>query len=126
MSWSATPSVSSTASTARGGGGGRARAISGEKMAAAFDGFAAGGALDYEVLDKGQDAFDVNVTGCRYARFYREIGAPDLGFLLVCSSDFDMAEGFGPEVQFTRTQTIKQGASHCDFRYRLKKAAKAE
>jgi hypothetical protein len=96
----------------------------GEKMAAAFDGFAAGGALDYEVLDNGREAFDVNVTGCRYARFYREIGAPELGFLLVCSSDVDMAEGFGPEVQFSRTQTIMQGASHCDFRYRLKQIAK--
>jgi len=29
-----------------------------------------------------------------------------------------MAEGFGPEIKLTRTQTIMQGASHCDFRYR--------
>jgi hypothetical protein len=28
-----------------------------------------------------------------------------------------MAEGFGADVQLTRTQTIMQGASHCDFRY---------
>jgi hypothetical protein len=34
-----------------------------------------------------------------------------------------MAEGFGPEVEFTRTQTIMQGASHCDFRFKLKQAA---
>jgi hypothetical protein len=42
---------------------------------------------------------------------------PELGFLLVCSSDLAMAEGFGAGVQLTRTQTIMQGASHCDFRY---------
>lgn len=47
---------------------------------------------------------------------------PELGFLLVCSADFPMAEGFGG-VQLTRTQTIMQGASHCDFRYALKKRA---
>jgi L-2-amino-thiazoline-4-carboxylic acid hydrolase len=28
-----------------------------------------------------------------------------------------MAEGFGRDIEFTRTQTIMQGASHCDFRY---------
>jgi len=93
----------------------------GEKVASAFDGFAAGGALDYEVLQQEPDAFDVNVTGCRYAQFYHELGVPELGFLLICSSDFAMVEGFGGDVQLTRTQTIMQGAHHCDFRYALKK-----
>ena len=31
-----------------------------------------------------------------------------------------MAEGYGGDVQLTRTQTIMQGADHCDFRYKLK------
>ena len=60
----------------------------GENMASAFDRFAAGDALDYEVLKQTPDAFDVNVTGCRYARFFQELGEPELGFLLVCSADF--------------------------------------
>ncbi len=94
----------------------------GEKMASAFDMFAAGGALDYAVVKQAPDAFEINVTECRYARFYKEIGAPELGFLLTCSADFPMAEGFGADVQLTRTQTIMQGASHCDFRYALKKS----
>jgi hypothetical protein len=94
----------------------------GEKLAASFDAFAAGNALDYEVVNQAPDAFDVNVTGCRYARFYQELGVPELGFLLVCSLDFPMAEGFGADVQLTRTQTIMQGASHCDFRYNMKQA----
>lgn len=96
----------------------------GDKMAASFEGFAAGEALDYDVVRKAPDAFEVNVTDCRYARFYKEIGAPELGFLLVCSADFAMAEGFGGEVELTRTQTIMQGAGHCDFRYRLAEGAK--
>lgn len=96
----------------------------GEKMAAAFDNYAAGDALDYEVLKQAPDAFELNITGCRYANFYNEIGAPELGFLLVCSSDFPIAEGFGADVQLTRTQTIMQGASHCDFRYVLKESEK--
>ena len=93
----------------------------GEKMAAAFDGFAAGSALDYEVVRQAPDAFDVNVTGCRYAEFYKKLGVPELGFLLVCGADFSMSEGFGSDVKFTRTKTIMQGDSHCDFRYVLKK-----
>jgi len=96
----------------------------GEKMASAFEMFAAGDALDYEVVKQAPDAFEVNVTECRYAKFYTEIGAPELGFLLTCSADFRMTEGFGADVQLTRTQTIMQGASHCDFRYVLKRSEK--
>jgi hypothetical protein len=96
----------------------------GEKVASAFEMFAAGDALEYEVIKKTPEAFEVNVTECRYAKFYNKIGAPELGFLLTCSADFSHAEGFGANVQLTRTQTIMQGASHCDFRYALKKNEK--
>lgn len=96
----------------------------GEKIASAFEMFAAGGALEYEVVKKTPNAFELNVTQCRYAEFYKKIGAPELGFLLTCSADFSHAEGFGADVQLTRTQTIMQGASHCDFRYMLKQSEK--
>ena len=89
----------------------------GDNMGSAFEMYAAGGALDYDMLKQSPDAFEVNVTGCRYAQFYKELGVPELGFLLVCSADFPMAEGFGTDIKLTRTQTIMQGASHCDFRY---------
>lgn len=96
----------------------------GQSVAAAFEKYAEGGALDYDVLKKTPEAFEMNITGCRYAEFYKKIGAPDLGFLLVCSADFDVAEGFGAGVKLTRTQTIMQGASHCDFRYALEKRSR--
>lgn len=94
----------------------------GHNMAAAFETYAQENALAYKVQDQSKDRFDLDVTECRYAQFFKEIGAPELGFLLVCSSDFHMAEGFGPGVELKRTQTIMQGASHCDFRYRRRKA----
>ena len=93
----------------------------GENVGNAFKGFAAADGLDYEVKKETPEAFDVNVTGCRYAEFYKKMNAPELGFLLVCSADFAMTEGFGAGVKLKRTQTIMQGASHCDFRYQLKK-----
>jgi hypothetical protein len=90
----------------------------GQMMASAFKTYAAGDALDYQVREQSKDAFAIDVTRCRYAEFYQELGEPELGFLLVCSADFAVAEGVGSDVALTRTQTIMQGASHCDFRYR--------
>ena len=87
-------------------------------MGAELAAFAREDALDYRVIEKSQDAFAFDVTACRYAEFYQELGEPELGFLLVCSGDFDMAEGFGSDIKFARTQTIMQGAGHCDFRYK--------
>lgn len=91
-----------------------------EKVVAGLPIFAAGDALDVEMIESTSDAVDFNVTRCRYAEFYKELGEPELGFLLSCSGDFAMAEGVSPDLELTRTQTIMRGASHCDFRYRLK------
>ena len=94
----------------------------GKFVASAFASYANEDALDYTVIEQSQDAFEIDVTRCRYAEFYQELGEPELGFLLVCTADFATAEGFGPGVELTRTQTIMQGAGHCDFRYRRLKA----
>ena len=95
----------------------------GEKVASAFEMFAAGDALRYQVVEDTPEAFGLNVTECRYAKFYEEIGAPELGFLLTCSGDTDFFDAgvFGASARLTITQTIMQGAPHCDFRYALKK-----
>ena len=93
----------------------------GKFLASGFATFARDDALDYDVIEQSEDAFAFDVTGCRYAEFYKELGEPELGFLLVCGADFPMAEGFGPDIKLTRTQTIMQGAGHCDFRYKRSK-----
>jgi hypothetical protein len=86
-------------------------------MASAFSTYARDDALSYDVVEQSQDKFEINVKACRYAEFYKALGEPELGFLLVCSADFATADGFGPDIKLTRTQTIMQGASFCDFRY---------
>jgi hypothetical protein len=40
----------------------------GEKVGKSFEAFAAGDALDYEVVKQTTDTFELNVTGCRYAK----------------------------------------------------------
>jgi hypothetical protein len=78
-----------------------------------------GGDIDVQVLTMEPDTFEFNITGCRYADFFRQLGEPELGALLLCDVDFDVAEVGSPEVQLTRTQTIMQGAPHCHFHYRM-------
>jgi hypothetical protein len=82
-----------------------------------------GDAIDVEFLTQEPEAMDFNITGCRFAQFFRELGEPELGFALLCALDGTVAEELGEgDVKLTRTGTIMQGASHCDFRYRLRRA----
>lgn len=77
-------------------------------------------ALQIEVLEASKDKLDFNVTRCRYSEMYKEMGLGDIGHLLSCNRDGDFCIGYNPDMELTRTQTIMKGASHCDFRYRMK------
>ncbi|MBX7110877.1 MAG: L-2-amino-thiazoline-4-carboxylic acid hydrolase [Dehalococcoidia bacterium] len=78
----------------------------------------AGGDLTIETLREDGERLDFNVTRCRFAEMYERLGARDLGFLLSCGRDFTLSEGYSTDLALERTQTIMQGASFCDFRYR--------
>ena len=53
----------------------------------------------------------------RYAEMYRSMGLGEIGHLLSCQRDGSFCEGYDPKLKFARTQTLMQGASHCDFHY---------
>jgi len=78
----------------------------------------AGGALELDVLRDDGQALEFNVTRCRYAEMYRRLGLAGLGPVLSCNRDGSMIEGFNPDIEFRRTQTLMEGAPCCDFRYR--------
>lgn len=78
-----------------------------------------GDALRIETLRQDERHYDFNVTRCRYAEMYREMGLADLGAVLSCNRDGAFCEGYHPKLRLERTQTIMGGASHCDFRYRM-------
>jgi len=78
-----------------------------------------GGALEMEVVQLTDTAYDFNVTRCRYAEMYRALGIPELGTVLSCGRDYALGEGFNQNLKLTRTQTIMEGAPFCDFRYRM-------
>jgi len=75
--------------------------------------------VEVEILRHDKEALDMDVTRCRFAEFFRALGEPELGALLVCEPDFDIAAVGEGDVNLTRDQTIMQGAPSCTFRYRF-------
>ncbi len=84
-----------------------------------------GGALEVDIHEQTDTAFRFDVTRCQYAEMYREMGLGEIGHLLSCQRDGTFCEGYDKRLKMTRTQTIMQGASHCDFSYRLEDDAKS-
>jgi len=78
-------------------------------------------AMLIDVLEKNESRFFFNVRRCRYAEMYQALGIPELGQILSCNRDYALIEGFNPDVELQRTQTIMEGAQFCDFRYQLKR-----
>jgi hypothetical protein len=104
------------------GGRDLARAIgehSLEAFAQSLDRWREDDALEIEILEQSASSLSFNVTRCRYAEMYRALGLADLGASLSCQRDYELAQGFNPDIKLERTQTIMQGAPHCDFRFRL-------
>lgn len=82
-------------------------------------------ALKIEKIEATEEKLDFNIVRCRYSEMYREMGLGEIGHLLSCNRDGDFCIGYNPDMELTRTQTIMKGASHCDFRYRMKKGEEA-
>lgn len=74
-------------------------------------------AMRLKVIEQTETHLAFDVTRCRYAEMYRALGIPELGAVLSCNRDAALVEGFNPDITMTRTQTLMQGASCCDFRY---------
>ncbi len=70
-------------------------------------------------LGKDKEALDLDVSRCRFADFSRALGERELGALLNCEADFDVAAAGKGEVSLDRAQTIMPGAPSCTFRHRF-------
>jgi hypothetical protein len=84
-----------------------------------------GGALERDVLEQSDSHYRFNVTRCKYAEMYRDMGLGEIGHLLSCQRDGTFCEGYDRRLKLKRTQTIMQGASHCDFDYSYDKDGEA-
>lgn len=83
-------------------------------------------ALQIDVLRATETHFDYNVHRCRYAEAYREMGLGGIGHLLSCNRDGVFCQGYDPRITLERTQTLMEGAEHCDFRYTFHPDGSAE
>jgi len=75
--------------------------------------------VSFDILRNDDEALHIDVASCRFAEFFRALGEPELGALLVCYADVDIAEAAGGGVSLDRAQTIMQGAPCCTFRYKF-------
>jgi hypothetical protein len=87
------------------------------RFATLFERWKEGNAYDMEVIRQTPVNYDFNIHRCGYAEMYREMGLADIGHLLSCQRDGVFCEGYDPKIRMQRTQTVMQGASHCDFRF---------
>ena len=78
-----------------------------------------GNDVEFEILRHDKVAPDIDVTRCRFAEFFRALGEPELGTLLICETDFDIASVGEGEVSLDRAQTIMRAAPSCTFRYKF-------
>ena len=74
-------------------------------------------ALETETLEQTDTHYSFNVTRCAYAEMYRSLGMAELGATMSCNRDYSLVEGFNPDIQLVREQTIMKGAPCCTFRY---------
>jgi hypothetical protein len=81
----------------------------------------ADGALEIEVLEATDQTFSFDVTRCRYAEAYREMGLAGIGHLMSCNRDGTFCQGYDPDITLVRDHTIMAGAPRCTFRYSYKK-----
>jgi predicted ArsR family transcriptional regulator len=91
-----------------------------EAFAGALDLWRENDALRIEMLEQSGERLSFNVVRCRYAEMYRALGLADLGASLSCRRDFALIEGFNPDIELERTQTLMEGAPYCNFRFRRK------
>ena len=74
-------------------------------------------ALTFEMIEDKGHVFEVKFTECLWAKTLRQLGAADIGYLLLCHTDYGFCKGFNPKITLTRTKTLMQGDDCCNFRW---------
>jgi hypothetical protein len=74
-------------------------------------------AFTVETVEDTPKAVELRVTECLYAKIFREMGAAELGYALICHRDYADCKGFNPKITMIRTKTLMQGDDHCNHRF---------
>ena len=76
--------------------------------------WAGGGALDVQVIGESGDHLDSDVTRCH--RTLQGARASEIGYHVHCTA-ITITVGFNGELELSRSRTIMEGATCCDFRF---------
>jgi hypothetical protein len=73
--------------------------------------------LTREIVEDTPQAFELRVTECLWAKTFREMGAADIGYVLLCHTDYADCQVFNPRITLTRSKTLMQGDDCCNHRF---------
>ncbi len=73
--------------------------------------------LTVEIVEDTPQAVEVKVTECLWAKTFRDVGAAELGYRLICQRDYANCQGFNPKITLTRSKTLMQGDEFCNHRF---------
>jgi len=71
--------------------------------------------IEREVIEDSDKAFELKISKCLWEKVYREADATDLGYAIVCQTDFATAEASNQKL--VRTKTLMQGDDCCNHRW---------
>ncbi len=79
--------------------------------------FKTSGAHNAVGFEHSKGTFGTKITKCMWFEVEKEIKNfnPQIGHAMTCHADFAMAPRYNSNFKLTRTQTLMEGAKHCDF-----------
>ncbi|MDQ1279399.1 MAG: hypothetical protein QG670_661 [Thermoproteota archaeon] len=69
---------------------------------------------------------EFHTTECLLAKVFRDIGAADLGYTMICQPDFVTTPAYLSGIRLKRTKTLMQGDDYCDTTYYFTEKRKKE
>ncbi|MBN1682147.1 L-2-amino-thiazoline-4-carboxylic acid hydrolase [Candidatus Bathyarchaeota archaeon] len=70
-----------------------------------------------EVTEVTPTSYKEKYSSCIYAKVFRDLGVPEIGFCMFCSNDFMITKLLNPKLNLERTKTLMQGDEYCDFNH---------
>jgi len=73
--------------------------------------------LTWEPFEVSEVGLEYRITSCLWAETFRNAGAADFGYALMCHSDVGMAQAFEGVLTLERPSTLMEGGEACVFRF---------
>ena len=78
------------------------------------------GSHRWERVTQRPDCIGYHYTRCMWAEVYRELGEPELGFV-ICAGDEPAVRDYNPDLGFRRTKVLMNGDEVCDHVFCVEK-----